>query len=201
MSADSETASYTSATALSDSDRQPCPVRRRLHATRSADHRFGRLRSPVTNPGCVRSQRAGRREPPRRHDGGGSETPARGKRASAVQIQPQPTRTGAQLRSFGPGCCSANGQFAGIVFPAVFPASDLAEGVTFSASWRRFPGALWHSADIIVPPWSGRGRSSLHTPEVMALLGQPESGRSRAAGNPVLDWCHGTTLTWRRVLP
>ena len=37
MSADSETASYTSATALSDNDRQPCPVRRRLHDTRSAD--------------------------------------------------------------------------------------------------------------------------------------------------------------------
>jgi hypothetical protein len=30
MSADSETASYSSATALWDSDRQPCPVRRPL---------------------------------------------------------------------------------------------------------------------------------------------------------------------------
>jgi hypothetical protein len=58
MSADSETASYTSATAFSDNDRQPCPVRRRLHDTRSADDRFGRLRSPVTNSGGVKSQRA-----------------------------------------------------------------------------------------------------------------------------------------------
>jgi hypothetical protein len=58
MSADSETASYTSTTALSDNDRQPCPVRRRLHDTRSADDRFGRLRSPVTNSGGVKSQRA-----------------------------------------------------------------------------------------------------------------------------------------------
>ncbi|HEY3006963.1 MAG TPA: replication initiator [Micromonosporaceae bacterium] len=53
MSADSETASYTSATALSDNDRQPCPVRRRLHDTRSADDRFGRMRSPITNSGGV----------------------------------------------------------------------------------------------------------------------------------------------------
>jgi hypothetical protein len=58
MSADSETASYTSATVLSDNDRQPCPVRRRLHDRRSADDRFGRLRSPVTNSSCVKSQRA-----------------------------------------------------------------------------------------------------------------------------------------------
>jgi hypothetical protein len=34
MSADSETASYTSATALWDSDRQPCPIRRRASMTR-----------------------------------------------------------------------------------------------------------------------------------------------------------------------
>jgi hypothetical protein len=56
MSADSETASYTSATAFSDNDRQPCPVRRRLHDTRSADDRLGRLRSPITNSGGVKPQ-------------------------------------------------------------------------------------------------------------------------------------------------
>lgn len=38
MSADSETASYTSATALSGSERQPCPVAGgALHDRRSAD--------------------------------------------------------------------------------------------------------------------------------------------------------------------
>jgi hypothetical protein len=44
MSADSETASYTSATALWDSDRQPCPILRRASMTRGALMAIGSAR-------------------------------------------------------------------------------------------------------------------------------------------------------------
>jgi hypothetical protein len=59
MSADSETASYTSATALSDNERTALSDRRRLHDRRSADDRFGRMRSPITNSGCVAEDERG----------------------------------------------------------------------------------------------------------------------------------------------
>ena len=54
MSADSETASYTSPTALWDSDRQPCPIRRRASMTRGAlmADRPGRISTPQVRARC-----------------------------------------------------------------------------------------------------------------------------------------------------